>query len=645
MNMPLHPLALKSIAHCWKAKLPLAVSHWVSQHRRLSEESSPISGPWNHDETPFLVEIMDSLSEHVVGYKVVFRKSSQVGGTEVASNWLGYILHHAKGPVAVVMPTESSLMDWISQKFDPMTRATKAVGEMLSTRVNYGENSQSRKKFVGGTLYFKTAGSVAELKSTSLRYIVGDEIDEWTADKDQGDKIKLLEVRMRAYLKSGGKLFLVSSPTVKGASNIDAEYEGGDQRLYHVPCPDCGHCQPLVFKNLKWMRHPDNGVVMSVHYACEDCGVMIDESQKREMLKRGFWVPQRLDAAYRSYHINALYSSERLGLSWRDIANQWLEAQGDDDKLKVFLNTVLGECWQPRGEVKANALKERAEPYELRTVPEGCLGITCGVDTQDDRLEVQVLGHGAGGKTWVLDYHVLPGNPADDLVWNSLTQYINGIQFANRFGKVLRSEATMIDTGGHHTHAVYAYVRRREIVRPMAGKGASTTGKMILGRPTEQDINHRGKLVKKGVKLYSIGVDTAKHLLYNRLHDDADKPAEKRKIHFSCQLDDSYYNGLTAEIYDPTKNKWVCRKGKRNEPLDTWVYAVAASHHPELYWHKFKVSDWERRAATLEPADLDPVVVDEPPEPIPTDKMDAPLDREPRKNKRRGGSGGFINSW
>lgn len=603
MGANLSILALRAFERSWKPKSFLTVSEWADANRVLSTVGSSEPGNWKTSRTPYLREIMDQLSEHSPAKIVAFMKSSQVGGTEVGSNWLGYIMAHAKGPVAVVMPTEKSLNDWVSQKFEPMATDTPAVSAVLARRNNNSsDNNAQRKKYTGGIIYFKTAGSTAELKSSSIRYALADEADEWDWETTQGDPLGLLEVRLTTF--HDRKLFVPSSPTMKDASRIEEMFEAGDKRRYQVPCPHCGEYQHLVWGNVKWSKHPDNPKrITDAWYVCKECGAEIPEHHKQQMLAQGRWIADAPDAPYPSYHISAIYSPVGLGLSWRELAAEWIAAQEDNAKLMRFVNTRLGETWADRShDIKANALEARAEPYAQRTVPQGCLVITVGVDTQDNRLEIQATGHGKNKRYWELDYHVLPGNPAGDELWDALADYVNGIRFVNAHGKELISEACAIDTGGHHTHAVYAFVRSRKVRRAIACKGASTPGRAILGKPTMQDVNWRGVSQKKGVNLYLVGADTAKHLLYNLLNDDADKPSDERHIHFSSQLDQSYYEGLVSETFNPRKNRWEIKKGKRNEPLDTWVLSIAASHHPELYLHKWKAADWDRRAAMLEPA-------------------------------------------
>lgn len=645
-------LAFQAAAKAMRPKENLTVSEWADANRILAPEGSAEPGAWKTSRTPYLREIMDQLSEDSRARLVVFMKSSQVGGTEVGSNWLGYIMDHAKGPVAVVMPTEKSLGDWMSQKFDPMAQATPAVANVLRSRSNKSsDNNAQRKKFIGGILYTKTAGSTTELKSTSLRYALADEVDEYDWSTLQGDPLGLLEVRLTTF--HDRKLFVPSSPTMKDASRIEELFEKGDRRRYNIACPHCGELQSLKWPNLRWDKNPAAPrLIRRAYYVCEHNGCIIDEHQKPSTLAelgrggQARWIAEAPGAPYPSYHINALYSPLGLGLTWTELACEWIDAQGDPAKLMRFMNTRLGETWADRSrDIKPNVLEARAEPYELRTIPMGCLLLTAGVDTQDDRLEIQITGHGRGDKTWPIDYHILPGNPADESLWDRLSDYLN-TTLINAFGKEMRIEAAAIDSGGHYTHNVYQFVRSRRVRRCIAIKGANTPGGAILRKPSMQDVTWKGVTTKKGVALYSVGVDTAKHLLYARLNGDADKDPSERKVHFSQQLDSSYYDQIVAEHFNPRTNKWEKKKGKRNEALDTWVYALAASHHPEIYLHKWKAADWARREAMLEPRVIDEATVDEgiiaengSAEPSAVEsKIKKPLSRQPRR-------GGFARNW
>lgn len=586
-----------------RPRAALSVSDWADAHRVLVEGADAEPGPWRTSRNPPTREIMDQLSEHASAKKIVFMGPTQFAKTALSVNWLGYIISHARGSVAVFMPTENSLSDWNAQKFGPLVDGTACVREALAGRAS-GENNARRKGYIGGAIYFRTAGSTADLKSVSLRYAIADEVDEYERNAGQGDVIGLIEARQSTYRDA--KIYICSTPTLADASIISDQFDGGDQRRYHVPCPYCDTYQALQWGNMMWSRLDGaHRRVQRAWYACCECGAEIQEHHKPDLLARGRWVAGAPDAPYPSYTINALYTPVGLGQSWSSLADEWLDAQGDSARLMRFINTRLAETYRDQtSDLKPNALMARAEPYALRTAPRGCLLITCGVDVQsgaNGRLEIQVLGHGRGDITWVLDYHALPGNPADDRVWDALAEYINGIQFVNAHGCTLQSEACAIDTGGHHTHQVYHFVRQGRVRRAMAIKGASRPGQSILGRPSKQDVNWRGITTRHGVSLFLVGSDTAKHLLYGRLHADADRPAGERKVRFSQSLPEVYFDGLASEVFNPKKNRWERKRGKANEPLDTWVYALAAAHHPEIYLHKWRRSEWDRRAAMLEP--------------------------------------------
>lgn len=638
-------LTYQSAKQAVKAKANLTVSEWADANRILSGEGSAEKGRWQTSRTPYLREIMDSLSEDSPDKLIAFMKSSQVGGTECGSNWIGYIMDHAKGPAAIVMPTERSLNDWVSQKFDPMANDTPAVADVLAKKSNRtSDNNAQRKKFTGGILYFKTAGSTAELKSTSLRYAMADELDEWDWTTTQGDPLGLLEVRLTTFFDR--KLFAPSTPTMKDASRIEELFDNGDQRHYQVPCPHCGEYQHLKWPNVRWNKNVANPKRLdSVHYYCEASGCIIEEHHKTEMMAKGRWVAEAPQNAYKSYHINALYSPIGLGLSWLELAYEWIEAQGDPAKLMRFINTRLGETFADRShDLKPTVLVARAEPYQLRTIPIGVLVLTAGVDTQDDRFEIQITGHGRNDVTMPIDYHVIYGKPDDEKTRKALADYLVEAKFTNHFGREMKIEATAIDTGGHHTHTIYQFVResaRYGLHRVMACKGASTYGRAILGKPSLQDVNTKGQVIKKGVALYMIGADTAKHLLYSRLNGDSDKDPSERKVRFSTELPPEYFDGLVSEVYNPRKNQWELKKGKRNEQLDTWILSVAASHHPEIYLHKWKKSDWERRAAMIEPNQAQPK---EAGREVESDEIESFIEvKAPQVAKPR--NAGFVKGW
>ena len=583
----------------------LSVSEWADRYRRLPAKSSPEPGPWRTARAPYLREIMDRLSAHDPCRRVVVMKAAQVGMTEAALNWLGYIIAHAPAPTLLVLPTLDVIDRVSQQRLRPLLEETPAVANKLSRRQRDSSNTKLIKDFPGGMLILAGANSPASLRSMPIRYVVCDEVDAFPWDVGgEGDPLGLIEVRQSAFPRR--KMLLISTPTIAGASRIEEEWRRGDRRRYHVPCPDCGEMQPLVWRQLHWRRGPD-GRPAEVAYACRACGSLIPEEAKPRMLAAGEWRPENPDAAYPSYHLNALYAPVGLGPSWRELVVEWLEAQNDPTKLKRFINTRLGEPWEDRSrDIRVEAVMALREPeWRMREIPPGCLVLTAGIDVQDDRLAVMIVGWGRHETSYIVDYVELPGAPTMLLEQaergeGELVRLL-AEPLANRWGRELRVQAVAIDSGGHHTHDVYRLVRAAPLPRMMAVKGASTPGRPILApRPSHVDVSVRGRVLRKGAQVWLVGTDTGKHALHNRLAAALGLPPEERRIRLPADLPEEVCAQLLAEVFDPERNRWVKRRGRRNEALDCWVYAAAAAHHPELRVHARRARDWARLERMLE---------------------------------------------
>lgn len=599
---PLHHIA-SIIARAIAPRRVLTVSQWADEERVLSAKGSSQPGRWRTDRNPPLREPMDCLSARSGVHEVVLMYPIQMGKTEVAINWLGYSMDQDPAPIMVCLPGEVSMQKWVAQKLQPMLDETPAAARALTSVASRdASNTRTFKDFAGGQLYIEHAGSPQRLKSTTVKKLIVDELDEFANALGIGDDpVELVKGRTSAFPSSYKRLY-ISTPGLSGVSRIAAQYEASDQRRYHVPCPHCGHEQPLEWSGLHWT--PDGA---QCWYMCRECAVAIDEHHKTAMIAAGHWVPAHPERKVRGYTLNCLYYAFGLGPRWLDLVAMWRAAQNDPAKLKTFVNDRLAEPWEDPAmrAVKHNVIADRAEPYRLRSAPRGVLAVTAGVDTQDDRLEVQIVGWGRGLSAWILDYVRLPGDPADDEVWAKLTDLLNR-PIEHEAGGMLRVDAVAIDAGGHRTEAVKSYVRRRHLRRCIPIFGAVPNNAPVLSKGKLQDVNWRGQLDKRGVTIHHVGTVGIKHLLYSRLGADADKTADARIVHLSAELPPEYFAGLVSETYNPSKNRFEKRNGVRNEPLDTWVYAYAATHHPELRLHRWSKAEWDAAEARLDAAAAQP---------------------------------------
>jgi phage terminase large subunit GpA-like protein len=557
----------------------LTVSEWADEHRMLSSKASAEPGPWRTGRTPYLKEPMDCLSSSSPVQRVVMMFAAQTGKTESGSNWLGYVIHHAPGPMLLVQPTLDMAKRLAKQRLESLIDETPVLRERIApARSRDSGNTMFSKEFPGGIMVLTGSNSATGLRSMPCRYLFADEVSSWPQDVDgEGDPLTLAERRTTTFARR--KILMTSTPTVKGVCRIEAEYERSDQRRFYVPCPSCQAMQWLQWRQMKWEQDRPE----TVRYECEHCRERFTEVHKARLLAAGEWRPTAPgDGRTQGYHLSGLYSP--LGwLSWSEMVDDFLRAKHDAPLLKTFINTRLAEPWEENAgsRVNADALMERVEAYEAGVVPDGVLLLTCGVDVQDNRLAVSVWGWGREEEGWLVHHSEVWGDPTRTEVWKQLDQIVLG-EWKRSDGQVLKAVATCVDSGGHNTGEVYMYARDRRQVNVVAIKGASMRNKPPIGKEVKVDLNLKGRILKRGASVFSVGTDTIKDTLFGRLRFNDPGPGF---LHFGKAATPEFFEQLTAErkVTRYSRNgmpssEYVKATNARNEALDTAVYAYAGLH-------------------------------------------------------------------
>lgn len=591
-------------------------AQWAGQFRHIAK--GPERGLWRNERTPYLVEPMRCASAHEPYERVVLWFATQLGKSEVLYNAVMQRIHTDPQDMMMVQPTLQDAQDHSAQRFLPTILQTPVMHGKVAVRKSRDESTSWRSRSIQGgfTVFFAGANSAASLASKPLGFAVADEVDKWPADVDnEGPPLGLLEERMSNF--SRRKLIIASTCNIKGQSIIEAEYLASDRRQYHVPCPHCGEAQVLLWGakeefGIKWLKtatgvaRPETAV-----YICRNCGAAIEEHGKDSMLRAGVWIPQAPGAGQgkrAGFWLNKLYSP--LGWrSWSALVEEWEQAQekkrtGNSAPLKKFLNSSLAETWEEKGSgADSKSLSARAEEYQPGVVPRGGLMLTMGVDTQPDRLEARVWAFGRGEESWLVDRHIIYGDPnldegVDGSPWTRLTE-IRRTPIQHEGGGQMLIEATCVDSGGHNTHAVYSYCRSHANSHVLAIKGASQYGRAIMGKPTQVDVNWRGASLRHGVKLWPIGTDTAKHLLYGRMRVTR---AGAGFVHVpKAYVVTDEFEQMTAARLMPVvvqgkaNLRWITPAGKREEAGDCMVYAYAAACFKGI--QTFRESSWAIREA------------------------------------------------
>jgi phage terminase large subunit GpA-like protein len=580
----------------------LTVSEWADRHRWLSSRASAEPGRYRTARTPYMREIMDALSPGSPVQRVVFMKAAQVGATEAGNCFIGFVMHHAPGPMLAVQPTVELAKRNSRQRIDPLIEESPELRERIKpARSRDAGNTMLSKEFAGGILIMTGANSAVGLRSTPARYLFLDEVDAYPASADEeGDPVSLAEARSLTFAHRR-KALLISTPTIRGLSRIEREFEASDQRRYHVPCPYCGHHQWLRFERLRW----DKNQPETAEYHCEGCERPIAEHHKTAMLATGEWraMAQSADPHTVGYHLSALYSP--IGwLSWARIARAWEAAQGDDEAMRAFRNTILGETWFETGEAPDwQRLADRREDWKPGTVPAGGLFLTAGADVQKDRIEIDVWAWGRGLESWLVDHIVIEGGPGDPGCWQTLTDLL-GRTWARESGQHLTIARMAIDTG-YETSAVYGWARQVGFaqVAPVKGLEGFNRSSPVTG-PTYVDATIGGKRLRRGARLWSVATSTFKAETYRFLRQNRPTPEEINAgasfppgtVHLPLWADGEWLKQLTAEQLITVKSKRGFTKlewqklRERNEALDCRVYARAAAwiagadRWPEARW-------------------------------------------------------------
>lgn len=582
---------LTAQADLWKYTLSLfvppkkqTVSEWADENRILSTDYSAEPGKWNTDRAPYQREIMDSFSQPGI-WQIVIMASAQVGKSEMELNMMGCAIANDPGPILYIQPTENMAEDYSKRRVAPMIAACPALrNKVFKAKGRDAANTITMKTFPGGSLSIIGANSPAELASRPVRYIFMDETDRFPISAgSEGDPQELAERRTETF-RHNRKIVKTSTPTIKGRSKIETDYMNGTQEEWHTECPHCHTFSFIRFKDIKFEkenfkneRGDEDFHVLSVAWECPICKRLIPEHVvKRQPAK---WVsknPEAINNGIRSFRLNAFMSPWS---DWKDIVWKFLKAKNDPEKLKTFYNTILGESW----EVHTNngldeELYRRREHYDAE-IPTGVLLLTMGIDTQDNRLEYEVVGWDRDGQSWGINRGIIPGRADAEGVWQEV-DYLLDHEWRLKNGMRMRILATFIDSGGHFTTEVYRECARRQTKRIWPIKGEGGEGKQYC-RPMKRG---QGDSIK-----FILGVDQGKEGI---MYEAGIKEPGPGYMHFPKDVragyDMEFFRGLISEqmVMHRQRGKSTVAWEKiheRNEPLDCRNYARAAYRY--FNWH------------------------------------------------------------
>lgn len=654
-----------------KVEPPMSLSKWAIGHFYMSAESSQQQQRWS--PWPFQPGIMDAMGDDRIE-EVDVLKSARVGYTKMLLASIAYDAHHKKRNQALWQPTDDDSDSFCKTELEPMLRDVKVMRKIFPAYLKKSkENTLKLKAFIGSLLHLLGAKASKNFRRITVASAKLDEVDGMDQIIEKSaDPFTLSHKRLEGA--TFPKHILGSTPRIKGLSHIEARVLVAPCVMtYQVTCPHCDLEHPIAWGGkdkafgFKW--DPENPT--DVWHQCHHCQGIIRQHEYKRIAPAGAWVSAcgtwryGADCTWRdaagmptippkhvAFKVWTAYSEQ---VDWDEIVKAFLEAMvarkaGNKGPLMGWINETLGETWEDDDaeKLEADALRERAEPYLLRTVPMGGLVLVAGVDVQDDRFEVVVWAIGRGEEMWLVDYQVIPADTGQDEEWiTKLDPYLQRTYPHESGAEALAISGAAIDMMGHATHQGYNFVRFRQRRKVHGVRGDPTPGQPISSKFKAQDVNYKGGVVKGGAKLWFVGADTAKDLIFARLKVLDHGPGY---VHFSDELPHQFYAQLTAESRVPVSTsrgiitRWVNVNRARNEVLDCTVYALFVAHRLAL--HTKSEASWraiekklgiEARAPRPAPVDEhgDEVPAPEPPPPPAT----RPARTRPTEPKR------FTRNW
>lgn len=579
------------------------VSEWADENRILPAATSAEPGRWRTSRAPYQREIMDSFGQPEI-HRIIVEASSQVGKSEIELNMIGAAIEDAPGPMLYVQPSDETAEDYSKRRIAPMLEACPTLKERVAkVKGRDTNNTILIKQFVGGSLTIVSAGSPSALASKPVRYLFLDEVDRFPASAGtEGDPTELA-VRRTETFRHNRKIVMTSSPTNK-KGKIHVEYLKGTQEEWHTECPNCRRYSFIRLENVLFdheeIKDEDGNrdyVVKNARWQCPICKAETGEHEAKRLPAK--WVrhnEKALENGIRSFKLNAFMSPWG---DWNDICRQFLISKDDVELLKVFTNTMLGECFEPHtANSEPEKLFARREHYNAE-IPSGVLVLTCGIDTQDNRLEYEVVGWDRDEQSWGIEYGVIPGRPDSEGVLETLDELLNH-EWRTATNAKLRIMASFWDSGGHFTDEVYAACAQRQSMHLFAVKGEAGQGKPLV------------RLMKQskdgsGAAKFIIGVDAGKEAIMYNVTIEKDGP---KKMHFPADertgYGKEYFRGLLSERLEPHRKggQVVMQWNKiytRNEPLDCRDYARAAYRYFHWNYDRYEAQingTWEETVTT-----------------------------------------------
>ena len=567
-------------SHRYRASIP--ATEWAEEVRRMEGGKR-----YRFDFAPYQKEMMETPFKPEV-QMTVFQLASRLGKTEVCMNIIGHSIDEAPRKILALYPTTSQAEKWSKETLEKeLFETTPSLQWLVRGGRRNSSNTILHKLFPGGLINIFGGNAPGELRRAKGNLLFADEVDALQSSdgrRDEGDQLSILWMRGSEYRDT--IRIAASYPSEEGQSRIAQLMETSDQRKWITPCAECGEEFIMMREHVKY--NPDKPE--DAYIECPQNGCHLNDTQRREMVFNGRWQSHSKFSGVAGFWANGMISPHptqkgfKSHLHW--IAKKEIEieqADNPDRARHVFVNTFDAVPYKPE-RIEApepDRLLQRIENYLPRVeLPEGVLILTAGVDVQKRWLEASVYGWGENKESWLLDHIIVNGAPDDPGTWSELERMLANCRYPHPYGidlALFESGSRVFVDAGHWDQHVLPWTFSKQKLGVAACQGSPTINAPILGKLR---LAHNPK-----AQIYPVGVNQSKDILYRRLTLDPPNDGVSFPpgfVHFNKTATPQFIEGLTAEYGKEERyrgevfTRYVCPSGKRNEPLDTFVYAYAA---------------------------------------------------------------------
>ena len=266
-------------------------------------------------------------------------------------------------------------------------------------RSKFLENNSLKLELQFDGMYLSLAGSnsPSSLASKAVKYLFLDEVDKYPgASKKEADPISLARERTKTF--HNRKIFITSTPTIREGHIWRTKEEADIEKHYFVPCPHCGEYIELKWQQIRFPKEEGMSYADRAEFAvyvCQECGCILTDKDKPDMLKKGEWRVVRENTKYArkvAFWMNTLYSPF---VRFSEVVKEFLTTKDDPEMFQNFTNSWLAEPWEDtRLKTSIDIVLARQTEYEEYVVPEWTKVLTAGVDVQETSLYYTIRAWG-----------------------------------------------------------------------------------------------------------------------------------------------------------------------------------------------------------------------------------------------------------